>query len=106
MFLITSSNSILVLDMRTFQVSQVLEYTLPYSPGGIFKWSKQDRMLNVVCSNSSPGHCWYLKYAIYGGQTLKELVTNVVAENFSVEKIQASNLPYSLVREVVNRKMY
>ena len=104
MFLIASSSSILVLDMRTFQVSQVLEYTLPYSPGGFIKWSKQDRMLNVVCSDSSPDQRWYLKYALYRGQTLKELVLNVVVENFSIEKIQASNLPYSLVREVVNRK--
>ena len=32
MFLITSAYSILVLDLRTFEVSQVLEYKLPYSP--------------------------------------------------------------------------
>ena len=61
MFLITSSNLILVFDMRTFQVSQVLEYTLPYSPGPNFKWSKQDRMLTVISSSSYPDQRWYLK---------------------------------------------
>ena len=106
MFLITSSNSILVFDVKTFQVSQVLEYTLPYSPGGIFKWSKQDRMLNVVCSSSHPDQHWYLKYALYGGQTLKQLALNAVVEVFSIEKIQASNLPHSLFREIMTRKMY
>ena len=106
MFLITSSNSILVFDVKTFQVSQVLEYTLPYSPGGIFKWSKQDRMLNVVCVSSHPDQRWYLKYALYGGQTLKQLALNAVVEVFSIEKIQASNLPHSLFREIMTRKMY
>ena len=106
MFLITSSNSILVFDVKTFQVSQVLEYTLPYSPGGIFKWSKQDRMLNVVCGSSHPDQRWYLKYALYGGQTLKQLALNAVVEVFSIEKIQASNLPHSLFREIMTRKMY
>ena len=85
MFLITSLKSIFVLDIITFQVSQVLEYTLPYSPGGNFKWSKQDRMLNVVCSDSNPHQHWYLKYALYGCQTLIELVLNVVVEDFSIE---------------------
>ena len=105
-FLNTSSNSILVIDVKTFQVSQVLEYTLPYSPGGIFKWSKQDRMLNIVCTSSYPDQRWYLKYALYEGQTLKELALNAVVEAFSIKKIQASNLPHSLFREVVARKMY
>ena len=61
MFHITCSN--LILDMRTFQVGRVLEYTLPYSPGGIFKWLKQGRMLNAVCFNNDPDPCWYQKHA-------------------------------------------
>ena len=105
-FLITSSNSILVFDIRTFQVSQVLEYTLSYSPGGIFKWSKQDRMLDVVCFSSHPDQRWYLKHALYGGRTLKELALNAVVEDFSIKKIQTSNLPHSLFREILTRKMY
>lgn len=73
-------------------------------------------MLNVVCTDGrmvnvsriygSLIQCWYSKYAVYGGQNLRDLVLNVVVEDFIVEKIQASKLPYSLVREIVTRKMY
>ena len=105
MFLMTWLNLILVFDMRTFQVSQELENTLLYSLGGISKWSKQDRMLNVVWS-SHPDQRWYLKYALCRGQTLKELALNVVVEVFSIKKTQVSNLPHSLFREIVTRKTY
>ena len=106
MFLMTWSNLILVFDMRTLQVSQVLENTLPDSTGGIFKWSEQDRMLNVVCSSSHPDQYWYLQYALYRGQALKELALNAVVEYFSIKQIQASNIPHSLFREILTRKMY
>ena len=106
MFLITSAYSILVLDLRTFEVGEVLEYKLPYSPCGVFKWSKDDKMLNAVCHDDHPDQRQYLKYALYRGQTLKELTLNAVAENFSTEKIQTSNLPQSLVREILAGKMY
>ena len=106
MFLMTWSNLIVVFDMRTFQVSQLLEYTLRFSTSGIFKWSKQDIMLNVVCSNNDPDQCWYLKYALYRGQALKQLALNAVVEDFSIKKIQASDIPHSLFREILTRKMY
>ena len=106
MFLMTRTNSFLVLDMRTFQLSQILLYTLPITPGVFLKWSKQDRMINIVCSDYRSGQHLYLKYALYRGQTLKELALNAVVEEFSIEKIQASNLTHSLVREIVTRKLY
>ena len=106
MFLIISSNSILVLDMETFEVNQALEYTLPYLPDGIFKWSKQDRMVNVVCSRGHPDQRWYLIFALYRGHTLKELALDAVVEYFPIKNIHASNLPQSLLREIVARKMY
>ena len=90
------SYDIVKFDMRTLQLSQVLEYTLPDSTGENFKWSKQGRMLNVVCSSSHPDRCWYLQYALYRGQALKELALNVVVEDFSIKRIQASNIPHSL----------
>ena len=62
-------------------------------------------MVNV-CSRTHPDQHWYLKYALYGGQALKEITLNAVVEVFSIEKIQASNLPHSLFRENVTRKMY
>ena len=72
MFLMTWSNLILVFDMRTLQISQVLEYTLPDSTGENFKWSKQGRMLIVVCSSSHPDR----KNIVTSNCTLLNLVTN------------------------------
>ena len=64
-------------------------------------------MLNVVCHN---GHAdqqrWYLKYALCNGQTLQELSLNFIAETFSIKKIQSSNLPQSLLQEIMARKTY
>ena len=106
MILMTCSNSFLVLDMRTFQVIQVLLSTLLISPVDCLKWSKQDRMINIICSDYHSDQHLYLKYALYRGQTLKNLALNAVVEDFSIEKIQASNLTHSLVQEIVTRKMY
>ena len=106
MFMMTWPNFFLVLDMRTFQVSQVLLYTLLISPGVFLKWSKQDRVINVLCSDYHSDQRLNLKYALYWGQAFKELALNAVFGNFSIEKIQASNLTHSLVWEIVTRKMY
>ena len=71
MFLITLANSIFVIDFRTLQGSQILEYSLYYLPTESFKWSKYDRMLNVVyCDSHADQQHWYLKYAFSSGQTL------------------------------------
>ena len=63
-------------------------------------------MLDVVCFSSHPDQRWYLKHALYGGRTLKELALNAVVEDFAIKKIQTSNLPHSLFREILTRKMY
>ena len=106
MFPMTCSNSFLVLDMRTFQVIQVLLSTLPISPVDCLMWSKQDRMINIICSDYHSDQHLYLKYALYRGQTLKNIALHAIVEDFSIEKIQASNLTHSLVQEIVTRKMY
>ena len=106
MFLMTCSNSFLVLDMRTFQVIQVLLSTLPISPVDCLKWSKEDRVINIICSDYHSDQHLYLKYALYRGQTLKNIALHAIVEDFSIEKIQASNLTHSLFQEIVTRKMY
>ena len=110
MFLRTSENMVLVIDLRRFQVSQILEYTLVLSVGRFFKWSKQDRMLNVKVDATCPAgyidQRFYLKYGLFNGMTLKSLALNIVAASFSLENIQSSNLPHLLVREILAEKMY
>ena len=53
-------------------------------------------MVNFICDGPD-GHC-LSKYVVSCGNTLKDLALNVVADNFSTEKIQAANLPQSLVQ--------
>ena len=102
MFLFTLENSVAVIDMRTFQVTQILECTLDKVTRII--WSEYEKMINFICDGPD-GHC-LTKYVVSCGNTLKELALNVVADNFSTEKIQAANLPHSLVQEILNRNKY
>ena len=108
MFLIASENMVFVIDLRRIHVSQIFEYASPFSAGKFFKWSKQDGMLNIKvntqCPIGYPCQRFYMKYVLYNGLTLKGLALNIVAEFFSLEKIQSSNLPQSLTREIMTRK--
>lgn len=110
MFLRASGNMAIVIDLRRFQVSQILEYVSPVSDVMFFKWSKQDRMINMKveakCPTSNTYQPCYLRYSVFNGMTLKNLALNIVAESFSLEKIQSSNLPHSLVQEILIGKMY
>lgn len=103
MFLYTSANSIVVIDVRTCQVTQILEWTLPSEPYFI-KWSEYEKTVNFVCDVA--GVRYMSKYVVSCGNTLQELALNIVVDKFSAEKIQTSNLPYSLVQEIMNRKEY
>ena len=46
-----------------------------------------------------------LKYVIFNRQSLKELALNTVVCFVTMEQIYASNLPQSLFREIMARKM-
>lgn len=94
MFLFTLENSVAVIDMRTFQVTQILECTLDKVTRII--WSEYEKVVNFICDGPD-GHC-LSKYVVSCGNTLKDLALNVVADSFSTEKIQAANLPQSLVQ--------
>ena len=89
---------VFVIYLRRFQVSQILEYKSALSAGGFYKWSKQDRMLNIkvytTCPSGFIDQHHYLKYDLF------------IAESFSLEKIQSSNLPHSLVPEILTKQMY
>ena len=67
-------------------------------------------MLNIkvdaICTTTYPDQRFHLKYGLFNGITLKSLALNVAAGSFSLEKIQCSNLPHSLVREILTEKMY
>ena len=106
MFVRASATIAFVINMRTFQVSQILEYRSSFSAGMCFKWSEQNRMLNIKVNLeyqiSRPNQYFYLKHVLYNGLTLKSLTLNALTETFSLENIQSSNLPLSLVQEILD----
>ena len=112
MFVKTSENWIFVIDLGTGQVSQILEYPSCFnvSRKKCLKWSKHDRMLNIIAhrynEHTHHNESFNMKYGIFNGMTLKMLALNITVESFSLEKIQSYNLPHSLVREILNRKTY
>ena len=104
MILVTSSNFSVVIDLITFQVSQILEYEMPYLPFQLsFILSKDEKMLNILCEEVV-GRPVLLKYNLFKGLSLKDIALAYVVENFSIEEIQAFNLPQFLVREIMTRK--
>lgn len=100
MFLLNSANSVVVIDMRTLQVIQILEGIL--NKFRRIKWSEYEKMVNFVCQGPD-GFC-LSKYVISCGNTPKELALNAVVDNFSTEMIKAMNLPQSLVQEIISQK--
>ena len=102
MFLFTSANLVVVIDMRTFQVTQILEWIFNERPR--IKWSEYEKMVNFIC-DSADGHC-LSKYVVSCGNTQKELALNAVGDNFSIEMIQAANLPQSLAQEIMSQNKY
>ena len=45
---------VFVIDLRRFQVSQTLEHESDVSDFWFYKWSKQDRMLNIEVFTTFP----------------------------------------------------
>ena len=60
-------------------------------------------MLNILCEEVV-GRPVLLKYNLFKGLSLKDIALAYVVENFSIEEIQAFNLPQFLVREIMTRK--
>ena len=52
--LVTSWNLLALVDMRTFQISQIVEYLMPYEPTEIyFMWSKDGKSLKYFMEKGS-----------------------------------------------------
>ena len=79
--LFTLEDSVVVIDLTTFKVTQVLDCKL-------LEVSK------------------YIRCVVSCGNTLKELALDFIVDKVSNEKIQNSNLLCSLVQEIMRRKEY
>ena len=106
MLVYVSATYIVVIDLKMFRITQILE-----RPDGLFdidiRWSKNERLLNMVCGTGKRlNEFFLLKYVLYNRHSLKELALNTVLDNFSLEEIEAFNLPQFLVREIMTRKIH
>ena len=79
--LFTLEDSVVVTDLTTFKVTQVLDCKL-------LEVSK------------------YIRCVVSCGNTLKELALDFIVDKVSNEKIQNANLLCSLVQEIMRRKEY
>lgn len=72
MILVTSSNFSVVIDLRTIQVNQILEYTIPYLPFQLsFILSKVEKILNLLCEEVVGRPALLLKYNLFKGLSFK-----------------------------------
>ena len=89
MILVTSSNFSVVIDLRTFQVNQILEYTIPHLPFQLyFILSKDEKMLNVLCEEIVGRPALLLKYTLFKGLSLKDIALAYAVENFNIERFK------------------
>ena len=108
-----STEMTVIIDVEKAQVTQILVncglnkkermgkyYSLPKYA----KWSKDEEMLNLFYKNDY-GKMTLLKYVLYNWKSLKDLALYNVVSFVNMEKILAFNLPQSLFREIMARKM-
>ena len=110
MLVYVSPTYIAIIDLKMFRITQILECPEEHFNLDII-WSNDERMLNMVsCTDkyntNLKGSLTLLKFVLYNRQSLKELPLNIVLDSFSLEEIEAFNLPRSLVREIMTRKMH
>ena len=108
-----STEMTVIIDVEKAQVTQILvNYGLNkkepmgkyYSLPKYAKWSKDEEMLNLFYKNDY-GKTTLLKYVLYNWKSLKDLALYNVVSFVNMEKILAFNLPQSLFREIMARKM-
>ena len=106
-------SQIIVLDLITMQVPQILESPIetkqPLSKnsslGYYFNWISSGHKKEIVLmGNDGFVEPFYFRFPVFNGLSLKEQSMSIVADIFSADKIKAANIPESLVKEILNRK--
>ena len=109
MLVYVSPTYIAVINLKMFRITQILECPEEHSNLD-FRCSYDAGMLNMVyeIGNYRFDKVPYLllKFVLYNRQSLKELALNTILDNFSLEEIEAFNLPRCLIREIMARKIH
>ena len=109
----TDKNFVIIIDLRNFQVSQILTFKERFLLLE-FKYSKYDRALYLDGADMdidedihdlNAGDCM-LKFGIWQGMSLQELCVNVIVNYFSVSEIKSFRLPQFLIEEILTVKLY
>ena len=98
MLLITEANQVVVIDLRTFQVMQILIVPQCCKKSYFhFKCSEDKKTLLLATSEDLKVNR-VLKYQFYFGLSLKEKAMNTVANIFNANEIKSAGLPQSLMK--------
>ena len=102
MCLITESNQVVVIDLRTFQVMQVLIVPQCFKNNHFhFRCSQDKTTLLLATSEDLKVINGMLKYQFYTGSSLREKAINSVANILKASEIKSAGLPQSLVKEIL-----
>ena len=110
----TDKNFIVIIDLRIFQITQMLTFRERFCMYFLkFNYSKYERALYLL------GRTWdclgligperpefILKFGIWQGISLQELCVNVIVNYFSVSEIKSFRLPQFLIEEILDNKLY
>ena len=104
MLLFTLEDSVVVIDLTIFKVTQVLDCKL-LEVSKYIRWSEYKNTLDFIYFDSKDSRVLYISiYVVSCGNTLKELALDFIVDKVSNEKIQNANLLCSLVQEIMRRK--
>ena len=109
----TDKNFIFIIDLRIFQITQMLTFRKSLSSYFLkFKHSQYDRALYLlggyygwVGQYVEIGE-FILKFNIWQGMSLRELCISVIVDYFSVREIKSFSLPQVLIKEILSFKLY
>ena len=102
MCLVTVANQVVVIDLRTFQVMQILIVPQSFKNNHFhFRCSQDKKTLLLATSENLKVVNGILKYQFYIGPSLREKALNTVANIFNAKEIESAGLPQSLVKEIL-----
>ena len=101
MYLVTEANQVVVIDLRTSQLMQILIVPKCFLKNYFdFKCSYDTKTLLLATSEGLEVNR-IIKYQFYSGPSLRKKTMNTVANIFNANGIESTGLPQSLVKEIL-----
>lgn len=71
-----------------------------------FEISRDTKEIQIIYEYDGEGQYSLCRFSLYKGLSLKQITMDIIANTLSCEVIEAMNLPKSLVKGILNRKVY